>query len=172
MVSDYVFSVVARPVVTVRSRESWMEIFDMVFGVVNMFSLNKVGAANAGWTSQFRFRGSHHQPGVADLIRSLRHEVAVGTAWLEKSRPSPACVRRYSTEACAGRAVAEWPLLSGVWSLPGNVANLAASRPGDALESEDTVKLLNARKHRHKESSHTRLFKAGAKTARSRVRAV
>ena len=35
--------------------------------------------------------------------------------------------------------------------------------PGDALESEDMVKLLNAFKHRQKEASHTRLFKAGAK---------
>jgi hypothetical protein len=39
------------------------------------------------------------------------------------------------------RAVAEWSLLTGVWSLPGNVANLAASMPGDALESEDMVKV-------------------------------
>ena len=68
--------------------------------------------------------------------------------------------------------MARWLLLSWVWSLPGNVANLAASTPGDALESEDTVKLLNAFKHRHKESSHTRLFKAGAKKAGSRVRVV
>src|SRR6266850_3320588 len=57
-------------------------------------------------------------------------------------------------------------------ALPGNVANLAASRPGDALESENTVKLLNARKHRESEPSHTRLFKAGAKRAGSRVRVV
>ena len=47
--------------------------------------------------------------------------------------------------------MARWPLLSGVWSLPGNVANLAASKPGDALESENMVKLLNAFKHRHRE---------------------
>jgi len=53
-----------------------------------------------------------------------------------------------------------------------NVAILAASMPGEALESEDMVKLVNARKHRHREASHTRLFKAGAKTARSRVRAL
>ncbi len=45
-------------------------------------------------------------------------------------------------------------------------------KPGDALESENTVKLLNARKHRESEPSHTRLFKAGAKTAGSRVRVV
>lgn len=44
--------------------------------------------------------------------------------------------------------------------------------PGEALESEDMVKRLNARKHRHRETSHTRLFKAGAKRARSRVRVV
>jgi hypothetical protein len=37
---------------------------------------------------------------------------------------------------------AEWPLLPEVWSLPGNVANLAASMPGEALESEDRVKLI------------------------------
>src|SRR2546426_3464348 len=43
------------------------------------------------------------------------------------------------------------------------IANLAASTPGDALESEDTVKPVNARKHRQREPSHTRLFKAGAK---------
>ena len=36
-------------------------------------------------------------------------------------------------------------------------------KPGDALESEDRVKVLNARKHRESEPSHTRLFKAGAK---------
>jgi hypothetical protein len=62
--------------------------------------------------------------------------------------------------------------LSSDSSLPGNVANLAASKPGEALESEDKVKRLNARKHRHREASQTRLFKAGAKTARSRVRVV
>ena len=63
--------------------------------------------------------------------------------------------------------MAQWPLLSGVWSLPGNVANLAASMPGEALESEDKVKPLNARKHRESEPSHTRLLKAGAKRASS-----
>jgi hypothetical protein len=31
--------------------------------------LNKVGAANAGWPSQFRFRGLRHRPGMADLSR-------------------------------------------------------------------------------------------------------
>ena len=45
-------------------------------------------------------------------------------------------------------------------------------KPGDALESEDKVKPVNARKHRESEPSHTRLFKAGAKMARSRVRAL
>jgi len=30
---------------------------------------NKVGAANAGWASQFRFRGPHHRLGMADLAR-------------------------------------------------------------------------------------------------------
>jgi len=30
---------------------------------------NKVGAANAGWSSQFRFRGLRHRPGMADLHR-------------------------------------------------------------------------------------------------------
>ena len=65
-----VFGAVASLVVTAISRENWPEIFEMVFGVVNIFTLNKVGAANAGWPSLFRFRGSHHQPGVADLARS------------------------------------------------------------------------------------------------------
>jgi len=32
---------------------------------------NKVGAANAGWRQQFRFRGSRHRPGVADLVMPL-----------------------------------------------------------------------------------------------------
>ena len=45
-------------------------------------------------------------------------------------------------------------------------------KPGDALESEDKVKPVNARKHRQREPSHTRLFKAGAKMAGSRVRVV
>ena len=65
-----VLGAVVRPVVTAGACESWPEIFEMVFGVVNIFTLNKVGAANAGWPSLFRFRGSHHQPGVADLARS------------------------------------------------------------------------------------------------------
>ena len=30
---------------------------------------NKVGAANAGWASQVRFRGLRHRPGMADLFR-------------------------------------------------------------------------------------------------------
>ena len=30
---------------------------------------NKVGAANAGWPSLFRFRGPRHRSGVADLAR-------------------------------------------------------------------------------------------------------
>ncbi len=29
----------------------------------------KIGAANAGWRSQFRIRGSRHRPGMADLSR-------------------------------------------------------------------------------------------------------
>jgi len=37
------------------------------------------------------------------------------------------------------RAVAEWVAMPGVWSLPGNVANLVASNRGE-LESEDMVK--------------------------------
>jgi hypothetical protein len=28
---------------------------------------NKITAANAGWRIQFRFRGSRHRPGVAEL---------------------------------------------------------------------------------------------------------
>jgi hypothetical protein len=36
-------------------------------------------------------------------------------------------------------------------------------KPGEALESEDKVKPVNARKHRESEPSHTGLFKAGAK---------
>jgi hypothetical protein len=43
-----------------------------------------------------------------DSSRSPRHEVAFGTAWRGPvSRPSPACRRRYSTEACVWRA--GWP---------------------------------------------------------------
>src|SRR6266446_1394964 len=53
---------------------------------------------------------------------------------------------------------------SGQCSEPGSL------KPGDALESGDKVKPVNARKHRHRASSHTGLFKARAKTARSRVR--
>ena len=45
-------------------------------------------------------------------------------------------------------------------------------KPGDALESEDKVKPVNARKHRESEPSQTRLFKAGAKKAGSRDRVV
>ena len=30
---------------------------------------NQVGAANAGWSSEFRFRGLRHRRGMADLIR-------------------------------------------------------------------------------------------------------
>jgi len=30
---------------------------------------NKIAGANAGWRSQFRFRGSRHIPGVAQLSR-------------------------------------------------------------------------------------------------------
>ena len=45
-------------------------------------------------------------------------------------------------------------------------------KPGDALESEDRVKPVNAFKHRQRESGHTRLFKARAKMASSRDRVV
>jgi hypothetical protein len=30
---------------------------------------NKVTAVNAGWRTQFRFRGSNHWPGVAEFCR-------------------------------------------------------------------------------------------------------
>jgi len=30
---------------------------------------NQITAANAGWRTQFRFRGSHHRPGVAEFYR-------------------------------------------------------------------------------------------------------
>jgi hypothetical protein len=30
---------------------------------------NKITAANAGWCSQFRIRGSRHRPGVAEFRR-------------------------------------------------------------------------------------------------------
>ena len=39
-------------------------------------------------------------------------------------------------------------------------------KPGEALESGDKVKPVNARKHRESEPSHTRLLKAGAKKGR------
>lgn len=32
-------------------------------------SFNKVTPANAGWRTQFRIRGSRHQPGVAEFYR-------------------------------------------------------------------------------------------------------
>ena len=51
-------------------------------------------------------------------------------------------------------------------------SNPGSLKPGEALESEDKVKPINARKHRESEPSHTGLFKAGAKRARSRVRVV
>ena len=54
----------------------------------------------------------------------------------ECGRGNPPALTR---QACLCRAVVGWPLLPEVWSLPGNVANLAASMPGDALESEDRV---------------------------------
>lgn len=31
---------------------------------------NKITAHNAGWRSQFRFRGSPHRPGVCEFYRS------------------------------------------------------------------------------------------------------
>ena len=42
-------------------------------------------------------------------------------------------------------------------------SNPGSLKPGEALESEDKVKPVNARKHRKSEPSQTRLFKAGAK---------
>ena len=30
---------------------------------------NKITAANAGWGTQFRIRGSRHRPGVAEFYR-------------------------------------------------------------------------------------------------------
>jgi hypothetical protein len=47
--------------------------------------------------------------------------------------------------------------------LPGNVANLAASRPGDALESEGMVKLINAFKHRHRNRAIRGCLRLGPK---------
>ena len=32
----------------------------------------KITPANAGWRAQFRFRGSHHRPGVAEFHRSAQ----------------------------------------------------------------------------------------------------
>jgi hypothetical protein len=60
---------VARPAVTARSCEYGPEIFEMAFGVMNIFSPNKVGAHNAGWPSQFRFAVSVFWSGVCDLAR-------------------------------------------------------------------------------------------------------
>ena len=57
-------SVVARPIVTARWKESWPEIFEMVFGVVNIFSLNKPAAGNAGIASQLAI--GCHWPGVPE----------------------------------------------------------------------------------------------------------
>ena len=41
------------------------------FGAMTILLPNKVGAANAGWPSQFRFRGLRHRPGMADLVRCM-----------------------------------------------------------------------------------------------------
>ena len=75
-------SVVARPVVTARSKASWPEIFDVVFGVVNMFSLNKVGGANCppgllfagitGFCSSYSIFTFPSRWAVAHLVRSPR----------------------------------------------------------------------------------------------------
>jgi hypothetical protein len=32
---------------------------------------NKIGAANAGWRTQFRYRGSRHWSGMADLTSEV-----------------------------------------------------------------------------------------------------
>jgi hypothetical protein len=47
VVRGYSFGAVARPAVTTRSWEFWPEIFEMVFGVVNIFSPNKTLHATA-----------------------------------------------------------------------------------------------------------------------------
>ena len=70
VVRGYSFGAVARPVATARSREFWPEIFEMAFGVMNIFSPNKIGAHNAGWPSQFRFAVTGFWSGVCDLCRS------------------------------------------------------------------------------------------------------
>ena len=96
------------------------------------------------------------------------HSVLLGWRILTKPCVSPQ-VLHGSTRLMGG--VRESATVRGVkpsrqCSEPGSL------KPGDALESEDKVKLLNARKHRESEPSHTRLFKAGAKMAGSRVRVV
>ena len=37
---------------------------------------NEVTAANAGWRSQFRFRGSRHRPGVAEFVEPTFYEAS------------------------------------------------------------------------------------------------
>ena len=75
-------SVVARPVVTARLKASWPEMFDMVFGVVNIFSLNKVGGANCppgslfagitGFCSSISIFTFSSRWAVAHLVRSAK----------------------------------------------------------------------------------------------------
>ena len=47
-------------------------------------SPNKITAANAGWRSQFRFRGSRHRPSVAELgdFRFMKTHRVLGILWL------------------------------------------------------------------------------------------
>ena len=78
---------------------------------------------------------------IRNVIRDVKlHSILLGwMGFLTKSCVSPQVFHGSRHR----RAAVQWPLLTGVWSLPGNVANLAASTPGDALELEDMVKLTN-----------------------------
>jgi hypothetical protein len=43
---------------------------------------NQITAHNAGWRTQFRLRGSRHQPGVCEFHRSLKKGVAAAVQFV------------------------------------------------------------------------------------------
>jgi len=102
-------------------------------------TVQRIGASRFG---QRQIARQRRLAPIADLCVSCDmklHSILLGwTGFLTKPCVSPQVFHG----SMRRRAAAPWPLLTGVWSLPGNVANLAASTPGDALESEDTVKLI------------------------------
>jgi hypothetical protein len=86
-----------------------------------MTSPNQITAANAGWRTQFRFRGSRHRPGVADFYRSAE------AMRLLQHLAGSSCVR-------SGKARCQRLLLCETLSAFGHTIHIASIPPNQTVQ--------------------------------------